>query len=241
MSGMLLPPPYRAMRLTGARSAVAAGREAAAAGIAEGALFWCERADRLDCGLVLRPDRRRRETLPVIYVGALAVADALAIFAAPAKPIAFRWPGGIVIDGGLAGRVSLDCAPGGADAVPAWTVLGFALTLTTAGREAGLAPEITSLAEEGFADFTAAGLIEGFSRHFLRWLDRWEAEGFAPIAAAWWARAVDRAAAPPIAPPGERRGAPCGLSPAGDLRVRRGGRDRLLRLETALGGGLGDA
>ena len=239
MSRLSLPAPYREMRLAGGRSAIAAACAAAAGGVEEGALFWSERADRLECGLVLRPDRSRRDSLPVIYLGALAFADALGAFAAPPAPIAFRWPGGIVIDGGLAGRVSLECAPSDADAVPQWAVLGVALALAAADREPGRTPFVTSIAAEGFEEFSASGQIEGFGRHFLRWLGRWEADGLAPAAAEWSRRAFGLAAAPVALPEGGH-GTPLGLDPAGNLRVSRGSRESILSLEAALAGGFGD-
>jgi len=46
----------------------------------------------------------------------------------------------------------------------------------------------TDLTEAG-ADTTVPALLEGFARHFLSWVDRWLADGFAPVRAAWLARA----------------------------------------------------
>lgn len=237
MQTLSLPAPYREMRPAAGRSAIAAGRAAAACGIEEGALFWGERARRLECALVLRPDRPQCGTLPVIYLGALAVADALGAFAPPITPIAFSWPCGIVIDGALAGRVSLDCAPADPDAVPRWAVLGAALVLAAAeADEPGRTPFVTSTAAEGFGEFSAAGQIEGFARHFLRWLGRWEADGLAPVAAEWWRRAYGLQA-PPVPLPEGGRGVPLGLDDNGNLRVSCDGRECVLGLAAALAGG----
>ena len=222
MNDLVLPPPYRAERFDPDISALAAGRAAAAAGREEGALFWGERAGRLQCAVVLRPDRPRRETLPAVYMAALALADALAAFAAPPAPIGFRWPDGILVDGGLAGRVRLACADCGAEAVPAWAVLGFELALSRPGGEPGLAPDLTSIAEEGFDGFSAIGLIEGFARQLLRWAGRFEAEGSAAIAAEWWRRA------------GFAEGAAIGIDADGNLRLRREGRVEVQPLEAVL-------
>ncbi len=234
MTDLLLPPLYRAVRLAPGRSAIDAARAAAAAGIEEGTLFWSDRVDRLDCALVLQPDRPRCDTLTVIYIASLAFADALGTFAPPPAPIAFRWPGGIVIDGGLAGRVLLDCAPSAAAAVPAWAVLGCDLALVAGGGDPGREPYRTSIAEEGFDEFSVAAQIEGFSRHLLLRLGRWEAEGLAPIAAEWTRRAFGFAADPAVALPGGGQGTPVGLDAAGNLRVRQDGHERLLWLDAAL-------
>ncbi len=239
MMELSLPPAYHAICLPGGRSAAAAARQAAAAGAEEGALFWGNRTDRLDCALLLRPDRPRRDTLPVIFVATLAFADALGRFAPPPAPISFRWPGDIVIDGGLAGRVSLDCAPGAADAVPYWAVLHFELALAAAVDEPGLSAAHTSIAEKGFEEFSVAAQLEAFSRHFLLWLDRWEAEGFAPIAASWWRRAVGFAASPAVGLTGGGAVA-CGLNSCGNLRISEAGGERLLALDAALARDAGD-
>jgi BirA family transcriptional regulator, biotin operon repressor / biotin---[acetyl-CoA-carboxylase] ligase len=233
MNALSLPPPFRAVRVEGAITVPAAAREAAAGGAEGGTMLWCERPDRLDFALVLRPDRSRQDTLPVIYLGGLAVADALAAFAAPATLIGFRWPGEILIDGGFAGRLSLGCATSAADAVPDWAVLGLQLALAGSRREPGLTPYVTTIADEGFDEISAGELVESFARHLLRWIDRWTTDGLAPIAAAWWQRADGFVRQPAILlADGAAR--PLGLGPTGDLRVSYGGCERILPLEAAL-------
>jgi BirA family transcriptional regulator, biotin operon repressor / biotin---[acetyl-CoA-carboxylase] ligase len=228
MRAPLLPPPYRAERLAAGRSAREAACAAAEAGVAEGVLLWSDRSDRLDMALVLRPDRAQGETLPVIFVAALALADALGAFAPPPAPIGFAWPDGILIDGARAGRVSLRCAPSAPEAVPRWAVLGCDVALAAGGAEPGRTPDRTSLADEGFEDFSAAALIEGFARHFLARLARWEAEGFGPVAGEWWRRAqIARSGA----------GVPIGLDGEGNLRLRDDRGDRIMPLDAALADG----
>jgi BirA family transcriptional regulator, biotin operon repressor / biotin---[acetyl-CoA-carboxylase] ligase len=241
MIALNLPPPYRAAYLAQGQPALAAARAAAAAGVEAGALFWGLCASSLGCALVLRPNRSRRDTLPLVYVAALAVADALGAFAAPTVPIAFRWPDGIVIDGGLAGRVSFASAPGAANAVPGFAVVGFELAVATGDGEPGHSPYVTSIAEEGFGEFSAAGLIEGFGRHFLRWLARLDAEGFAWIGAEWWRRAFGAPVDPAFDPTGAARITPLALDSSGNLRVTEDGRERILRLGAALGDASDDA
>lgn len=197
-------------------------------------IFWAPRMDRLDVGLTLTPDRPRRATLPVIYVAALAFADALSAFAPPPTPIGFGWPGAILIDGGRAGGLSLACAPSAPTAVPAWAALGFDLALCAGGDEPGRTPTQTFLDEEAFEGFTVAAQIEGFSRHFLAWLNRWDDDGLAPIAAEWSRRAFTPFTPTIVLPDGAAT--PLRLDEVGDLRVRQNGRERTLSLEATFAG-----
>lgn len=232
MNRLTLPPPYRAVCLAPEQSAFDEACAAARAGMEEGVIFWAPRADRLDFGLTLIPDRHRRATLPVIYVAALAFADALSTFAPPPTPIGFGWPGDVLIDGGRAGELSLDCAPSAPTAVPAWAALGFELALRAGGDEPGRAPTRTCLAEEGFDDFVAAAQVEGFSRHFLIWLGRWDRDGLGPVAAEWSRRAFSPLSQTIVLPNG--RATPLRVDDFGDLRVRQNGRERTLSLDAAL-------
>ena len=154
MTRLTLPPPYRAVCLTPEQAAFGAACAAARAGKGEGIIFWASRTDRLDFSLTLIPDRPRCAILPVVYVAALAFADALSTFAPPPTPIGFGWPGEILIDGGVAGNLSFACAPCAPAGVPAWAVLGFDLTLRAGDDEPGQTPTRTSLAEEAFEGFT---------------------------------------------------------------------------------------
>lgn len=234
MAKLSLPPPYRAVIVASGRSPAVEARAAAIAGDDEGAIFWVDRADRLDCALILKPERPRREALPVIYAAALAFADALGAFAPPPSPIGFGWPGEILIDGGRAGRLALACAPSAPTVVPAWAVLGFDLALTAGSDEPGREPTQTCIADEGFEGFSPAAQIEGFSRHFLAWLNRWDEGGLAPIAAEWSRRSF-APIAPTIGLP-DGGATPLRLDEAGDLRVRQNGRERTLSLDAALAG-----
>lgn len=232
MTELELPPPYRAVCVAPDHSAFGKACAAAKAGEDEGVIFWAPSADRLDFGLTLIPDRPRRATLPVIYAAALAFADALGAFAPPPTPIGFGWPGQILIDGGVAGSLSLACAAGNAGNVPAWAVLGCDLALSAAGDEPGRTPGRTCIAEEVFEDFSVAAQIESFGRHFLAWLNRWERDGLISVTAEWSRRAF-MPLAPTIVLPGGSA-TPLRLDEAGDLRVLWNGHERILSLDAAL-------
>jgi biotin-(acetyl-CoA carboxylase) ligase len=80
------------------------------------------------------------------------------------------------------------------------------------GEEAGLHPLATALEAEGFSDAGSAELVEGFARHLMAALDRWQEDGFAAIAQAY-AEKLER-----------RSGERCEIDAEGDLQVRRAGK-----------------
>ncbi|MDE2167649.1 MAG: hypothetical protein KGJ66_15095 [Alphaproteobacteria bacterium] len=234
MVELLLPPLYRAVLIRPEQSAIVEARTVAATGAEEGTIFWSDRPDKLDAALLLHPDSSRRDTLPVIYVAALAFADALGAFAPPPAPVSFTWPCGVLIDGALIGGLSLAFARCGADDVPEWAVLGCELAVAADRGEPGRNPYRTSIVEEDFEGFSIAAQIEGFSRHFLAWLNRWETGDAAPIMAEWSRRAFGTMLHPTVDLPGGRRAMPLGLDATGNLRVRQDDGERVLPLEAAL-------
>jgi biotin-(acetyl-CoA carboxylase) ligase len=61
-------------------------------------------------------------------------------------------------------------------------------TVSISGEEGGLHPLVTALEEEGFEDASSERLVEGFARHLMVAMDRWQEEGFASIAHEYAAR-----------------------------------------------------
>jgi biotin-(acetyl-CoA carboxylase) ligase len=98
----------------------------------------------------------------------------------------------VLVDGGLVGRLRLALPPGRAEDRPAWLLLGVSLDIVGPAEEPGRRPDRIGLAETGCSELDPAGLAESLSRHFLSWLDRFEAEGFGPVRANWNARCHDR-------------------------------------------------
>lgn len=210
-----LPPPFRAVPLApGADALAAAAARAPAAGA--GTLCWSVSAERLAAAVVLEPATPLAAARPALLVAALAFVDALGLEGPPELPITLDWPGEVRVNGARAARLRLAVPPGTAEAaVPDWLAVGVAADLAApAGFEPGRAPGRTWLAEEGFADVPAAGIVAAWARHLMAGLDDWEARGAAPLAARYRARLADAGDA--------------GLDPAtGDLR--RGGAVRALR------------
>jgi BirA family biotin operon repressor/biotin-[acetyl-CoA-carboxylase] ligase len=135
---------------------------------------------------VLRPDVPASRAPQLGFVTALALGDALHLLAGPGLALSFKWPNDL-----LAGRAKLAgillesemAAGGGLDFV----IVGVGVNLDAAPRD--LEYPATSLADQGFPGITPASLLSAFAEQFARWAERWRAEGFAPMRAAWLSRA----------------------------------------------------
>lgn len=184
-----LPPPFRPIALREVGDAFVHATTVAASEGA-GTLVHVGRFDSAEFAVVLEPDEPLRSARRAIYAGMAALADTLAVFAPPEKPIAILWPDAIVIDGGLVGGGRIGW-PSNADdnAPPAWLV--FAATVRTVAigeHEPGVRPLATALDEEGFFDLNSDRLIESFARHLMVAIDIWQQDRFAEVANGYLSR-----------------------------------------------------
>lgn len=207
-----LPPPFRLIVLREVGDAFAHAR-ANATELGAGTLVFVGRFDLAEFAVILEPDEPLASARRVFYAGMVALGDALAGPAPPEKPIAVVWPDAFNIDGALVGGGRLgwpdDCDE---QAVPGWLVFGAAIRTVALGAEdAGLHPLTTALDAEGFGDLGSERLAEGFARHLMLVIDRWQESGFAPVATEYLSKL--RA----------ERGASYAIDANGDLSIQRPG------------------
>ena len=213
-----LPSVYRLVTLREVGDAFAHA-QAIAAQDGAGTLVYVGRFDLAEFAVVLEPDEPLRVARRAFYAGCVAIADALAVFAPPEKPIAFVWPDAIEVDRGLVGGVRLAWPKGADEDAPAdWLVFGAMIRTVTLGEEeAGLHPLSAALDEEGFGDAGSGRLVESFARHLMVALDAWNESGFGAIAGSYLPR---------LAP---EKGVRRDIDENGDLMVRRIGRKDIER------------
>jgi hypothetical protein len=210
-----LPPPFRLVALREAGDAVAQA-SANAGEFGAGTLVFVGRFDLAEFAVVLEPEEPLAAARRVFYAGMVALADALAALAPPETPIAIEWPDAVRIDGGLVGGGRLGWPDQTAESVvPAWLVFGAAIRIVSLSRD--VHPLSTALADEGFGDVGAERLVEGFARHLMVALDRWQEAGFAPIATDYLAK---------LRP---ERGVRRSLEDCGDLLIEGTGRPGVIR------------
>ena len=208
-----LPPPFRLVALREVGDAFAHAC-AHAAEFGAGTLVFVGRFDLAEFAVVLEPDEPLAFARRTFYTCMVALGNALAAPAPPEKPIVIEWPDAVYIDRGLVGGGRL-AWPDHADerAVPDWLVFGAAIrTVSLHREESGLHPLSTALADESFGDVSSERLVEGFARHLMVAVDRWQENGFAPIAKEYISKLK------PESSVGRD------IAENGDLEVRRGGR-----------------
>jgi biotin-(acetyl-CoA carboxylase) ligase len=208
-----LPPPFRPVRLREAGDAFAYAC-ANAISLGAGTLVFVGRFGSADFAVILEPEEPLRGARRTLYAGMVALCDALAALAPPEKPIVMEWPDAVLIDRGLIGGGRLgwpeDCAE---NARPDWLVFGVSIrTAFARPGETGLHPNATALEEEGFDEASPERIAEGFARHFMLAIDRWQEVGFEALAKAFLPRLRFKNA--------EQR---LSLSDSGDLNIRMEG------------------
>lgn len=162
-------------------------------GAEPGTLLWSIGQDACECAIVLAPEQSLELSMPVVLVASLALGDALGALVPPVVAVHFGWPDRLELNGGVVGGVRMTWAPvESSDQVPDWLVIGFGVAIRGGWPDGEPGDDIrrTTLANEGCADIMSVELLEGFSRHFLSWLDRWQDDGVQPVRQAWLARAT---------------------------------------------------
>jgi hypothetical protein len=183
-----LPPPFRLVALREGGDAFAHAC-ANASEFGAGTLVFVGRFAVAEFAVVLEPDEVLATARRSFYAGMTALADALAALASPETPMAIEWPDRLEVGRGLVGGGRLGW-PLGADeqARPDWLVFGAVVRLVSIGGRDALGPGSGSLADAGFGEVGAERLVEGFARHLMVAIDRWQEGEFGAIARDYLAR-----------------------------------------------------
>lgn len=190
-----------------------------------GTLVWVRRFDVAEFAVILEPDEPLSTARRSLYLGMVAMADALGAAVPPEKGVTFDWPDAIRLDGGLVGGARIAWAEGPETEPPAWMVFGGMIRTVVFGDSAGGYLDMgSSLEIEGVEEGDPKNLIESFARHLLVHVDRLNEHGFRKIGEDWLARLPRDGTASP-GEPGSRPGAATrrGIDANGDLLVHGSG------------------
>ena len=168
---------------------------AAALGTDPGLICWARDEATMRGALVLAPEAPLAQAVGITFAVAHGLGDALGALAPPEVAFHYVWPDGFKVNGADCGRLRAAASTSDPSIEPDWLVVGVEVPYLPASddpsavADPGLRPDQTSLIEEGCIDVEPVKLLESWSRHTLVWINRWLADGFEPLHAAWRERA----------------------------------------------------
>lgn len=130
--------------------------------------------------VLTRPQAGEGPAPQLSFVAAVALARALDRWVAPDR-LTLKWPNDVLLDGVKVAGILLE---GGSGA----TIIGFGVNL--AGHPDGIERPATSLPAAGIAAPPAADVVAALAATFADVRADWRDHGFAPVRAAWLARAA---------------------------------------------------
>jgi len=130
--------------------------------------------------LILRPRLAPAVAAEASFVTAVAVAEAVAALLPAGPRVTCKWPNDVLVDGRKCSGILLESRLGGT-AVD-WIVIGVGINVQS--HPEGLEFPATSLSAAGGAAGVES-VLEKYLERLAFWLDRWQAEGFQPVRAAW--------------------------------------------------------
>ena len=148
---------------------------------------WASPPGNLYASLILRSQCPVDRAAQLGFVAALAVGDTLdATCEKPLDRLSYKWPNDVLLSDRKIAGILLESELGEGE-FPKFVVVGIGINLVSSPRETEF--PATSIAEQGLGAVSPRSALEGFASHFRAWTERWRKEGFAPIRAAWRARA----------------------------------------------------
>jgi BirA family biotin operon repressor/biotin-[acetyl-CoA-carboxylase] ligase len=173
---------------------------------------WETREGNLAATLLLRP--KASPPAQLSFAAALAVAEMAAAFA-PQTSITVKWPNDVLADGKKLAGILLEAGP-------EWLAVGIGINL--AHFPDGTEFPATSLAALGVVPPAPDAALAVLAVRFAHWQGIWERDGFAPLRAAWLARAegLGRPVRARL-PHEERQGTFEGIDAAGALLLQEPG------------------
>ncbi|MCB1340833.1 MAG: DUF4444 domain-containing protein [Pseudooceanicola sp.] len=150
-----------------------------------GTVVYALLADRLRAAVVFAPEVPLAEAAAALVVCGVGFQNALGALAPPEVAVHLDWDGGIRVNGGLCGGLTVASNTLDPQDVPGWLVVGLDLSLMQLAEAPGDTPGLTSLYDEGCAEVEPVVLLEAFARHMLVWLNRWSDEGNRALHAEW--------------------------------------------------------
>lgn len=136
--------------------------------------------------ILLRPDRPAAMAAQLGFAAALAVGEAALPLLPAGTRLAYKWPNDVLVEGGKVSGILLESQAAAGGRLD-WLVVGIGVNL--ASYPENVESRAISLAAAGARAVAPEAMLEAVARPFYHWHERWRAEGFAPLRAAWLDRA----------------------------------------------------
>ncbi|TNF65150.1 MAG: biotin--[acetyl-CoA-carboxylase] ligase [Rhodobacteraceae bacterium] len=152
---------------------------------------WVAPEGNLFATLVMRPPGPASGVALRSFVSALALVDALAEVAGGAQDLALKWPNDVLLNGGKVAGILLESVGSGVGV--SHLAIGIGVNLAHApdpgAVEAGAVRPVSLKGETGI-EIAPRAFLDHLARAYDRHERTFRAYGFAPIRAAWMARAA---------------------------------------------------
>jgi len=148
---------------------------------------WASPCGNLYASLILRPECPVGRAAQLGFVAALAVGDMLDATSGGLDGLSYKWPNDVLVHGRKIAGILLESELGEGE-IPKFVIVGVGVNLISSPPDTEF--PATSVAEQGLRPVSPARAVEEVTRYCHAWVQRWREEGFAPIRAAWRARAI---------------------------------------------------
>ena len=148
---------------------------------------WSSPKGNLYFSMLIKPKCIVSKALEISFVSAIAMCDALGALLPPMVEVRVKWPNDILINQRKCCGFLLESSSESSGDVK-WVIIGAGVNVESFPKDVEY--PATSLSFEGSKNLALRDVLLSFLRHFKRWKNVWEEEGFSPIREAWMERSI---------------------------------------------------
>ncbi|MCB1538426.1 MAG: biotin--[acetyl-CoA-carboxylase] ligase [Rhodospirillales bacterium] len=142
---------------------------------------WTSPPGNLYLTTLLRPQAPLRAVAQLSFVAALALADA--IDGCGAAHLTLKWPNDVLVGGRKIAGILLEVQGGRGELPPDFLLIGTGVNIDVAPPEGAQVNDGNTMRRD------AAFVRDSYFERLSHWYAAWQEQGFAPVRAAWMARA----------------------------------------------------